>query len=236
MVCVIGLGISLSYGMFYASKKDTVITTENKENGSDTISDNNRKEADNRTKVEDEKVTEADISKSNIASTVESNTADNKESSNVTEDKSGDTDNNTASTTKNNSTVATTTTANSKTCSISISCTSILSHMDNLTSGKEAYVPADGVILGTTKMTIEDGDTVFDILTRVCGNKGIQIEYNYTPAYGSYYIEGINQLYEFDCGDGSGWTYYVNGSEPGVGCSLCIVEDGDKITFDFLCR
>ena len=216
MVCVIGLGISLSYGMFYASKKDTVITTENKENGSDTISDNNRKEADNRTKVEDEKVTEADISKSNIASTVESNTADNKESSNVTEDKSGDT--------------------NSKTCSISISCTSILSHMDNLTSGKEAYVPANGVILGTTKMTIEDGDTVFDILTRVCGNKGIQIEYNYTPAYGSYYIEGINQLYEFDCGDGSGWTYYVNGSEPGVGCSSYVVEDEDKITFDFLCR
>ena len=33
----------------------------------------------------------------------------------------------------------------------------------------------------------------------------IQLEFSYTPLYASYYIEGINHLYEFDVGPESGW-------------------------------
>ena len=29
--------------------------------------------------------------------------------------------------------------------------------------------------------------------------------------YGSYYVQGINYLFEFDGGQGSGWMYKVNG-------------------------
>lgn len=32
--------------------------------------------------------------------------------------------------------------------------------------------------------------------------------------YNSAYIEGINNLYEFDCGELSGWMYKVNGLVP----------------------
>ena len=32
-------------------------------------------------------------------------------------------------------------------------------------------------------------------------------------------MEGINNLYEFSCGDLSGWIYSVNGSFPSISCS-----------------
>ena len=32
--------------------------------------------------------------------------------------------------------------------------------------------------------------------------------------YNSYYVEGIGNLYEFDCGSESGWMYKVNGWFP----------------------
>ena len=44
----------------------------------------------------------------------------------------------------------------------------------------------------------------------------------YTPLYKSYYVEGINQLYEFDCGKNSGWMYSVNGEYPNYGASSYI--------------
>lgn len=40
------------------------------------------------------------------------------------------------------------------------------------------------------------------------------MESNWTPAYNSAYIEGIGNLYEFDCGNLSGWMYSVNGVWP----------------------
>ena len=48
---------------------------------------------------------------------------------------------------------------------------------------------------------------------------GIQISSKYTPLYNSYYVEGINQLYELDCGKNSGWMYSVNGTFPNYGAS-----------------
>ncbi len=107
--------------------------------------------------------------------------------------------------------------------------------MDNLRSGLEVYVPADGVILPTTQVTFSEGETVFDVLKRVCSAAGIQIEYSYTPIYGSYYIEGINNLYEFDCGSLSGWEYKVNGWFPNYGCSSYTLADGDVIVWCYTC-
>ena len=56
-----------------------------------------------------------------------------------------------------------------------------------------------------------------------------------TPVYGSAYIEGINNLYEFDCGDLSGWMYSVNGVFPNVGCSQVQAAEGDVICFVYTC-
>ena len=125
--------------------------------------------------------------------------------------------------------------AKKKTCTISIECSTILSNWDDLDPAKADYVPSSGWILSTTTVEFEDGETVFDVLKRVCKNKGIQMESSYTPMYSSYYIEGIHNLYEFDCGQQSGWMYRVNGWYPNYGCSSYTLKDGDKIEWKYTC-
>lgn len=126
--------------------------------------------------------------------------------------------------------------ADTKQCTITIRCDTILDNMDNLTAGKEAYVPANGVILDTSTVEFSEGETVFDVLQRVCDYAGIQLEYSWTPMYDSYYIQGINNLYEFDCGAQSGWMFKVNGWFPNYGCSKYTLEDGDDIVWCFTCN
>lgn len=120
-------------------------------------------------------------------------------------------------------------------CTISIVCDTILNNLDKLRDGKEAFVPANGVILAASSISISDGDTVFDVLKKACELADIQLEYSYTPLYGSYYIEGINNLYEFDCGEQSGWMYKVNGVFPNDGCSAYYLSAGDEIVFCYTC-
>lgn len=120
-------------------------------------------------------------------------------------------------------------------CSISISCKNILNNMDLVDENKKAYVPTDGVILKKTEVPIRHGDTVFDVLRRITKEKGIQMEYSYTPMYGSMYIEGIGNLYEFDCGNLSGWMYSVNGVFPGFGCSKYVLNGGEVIRWLYTC-
>ena len=121
-------------------------------------------------------------------------------------------------------------------CTITIRCDTILDNLDNLDAGKEAYVPSNGVILATSNVEFEDGETVFDVLNRVCEYAGIQLEYSWTPLYSSYYVEGINNLYEFDCGNESGWMYKVNGWFPNYGCSSYTLKDGDDIVWCYTCN
>lgn len=122
------------------------------------------------------------------------------------------------------------------TCTVQINCSSILDNMDKLKEGKADYVPASGTVLGTVTVTFTEGETAFDVLKRVCSSYGIQLEYSYTPVYGSYYVEGINNLYELDCGSGSGWHYYINGSSPGYGCSSYNMLDGDSMVWNYYCQ
>lgn len=120
-------------------------------------------------------------------------------------------------------------------CTITIRCKTILDNMDNLTAGKDKYVPSNGIILATSTVEFAKGETVFDVLQRACSYAGIHLEYSWTPMYNSYYIEGINHLYEFDCGPQSGWMYKVNGWFPNYGCSSYTLKDGDNIVWDYTC-
>ena len=121
-------------------------------------------------------------------------------------------------------------------CTIEIRCDTILSNKQDLRPGLDVYVPDSGTILPTTTVTFTEGETVFDVLKRICDERSIQIEYSYTPMYGSYYIEGINHLYEFDCGQQSGWMYKVNGWFPNYGCSSYKLEAGDTIVWAYTCK
>ena len=123
----------------------------------------------------------------------------------------------------------------SHTCTISIECSTILDNMDDLKKSKKDFVPSDGWILYASEVEYTPGETVYDVLYRVCRETDIHMEASYTPAYSSYYVEGINQLYEFDCGSLSGWMYSVNGWFPNYGCSKYEVSDGDVIEWKYTC-
>lgn len=122
-----------------------------------------------------------------------------------------------------------------RTCSIAIYCDTILNNWDSLEPEKAGYVPSDGVLLYPLTVEFEDGETVFDLLSRVCASAGIPLEYSWTPLYDSYYVEGIGNLYEFDCGDNSGWMYQVNGWFPNYGCSSYTLSDGDVVVWRYTC-
>ena len=121
------------------------------------------------------------------------------------------------------------------TCTISISCATILNNMDKLDSSKKELVPPDGCILQEISVEYSEGESAFDILKKVCTEKKIHLEFSQTPVYNSIYIEGINNIYEFDCGSMSGWIYHINGNSYNYSCSEYIVNDGDKIEFLYIC-
>lgn len=121
----------------------------------------------------------------------------------------------------------------SLTATLSIDCKTILDDMEDFNKDKLSVLPSDGIILKPTKVTFYEGETVFDVLLRECKARGIHMEYVMTPKYNSNYIEGIHNLYEFDCGRWSGWMYNVNGWYPNYGCSRYPVKDGDVIEWKF---
>lgn len=150
-------------------------------------------------------------------------------------------------TTKKYTTVPETTEAAVKYCTVSISCVKALENKDKLKSGKEQFLPSDGYILHEVKMSFTQGETAFDILKRACAenvctdgctycrSQGIQYEASFSAGYGNWYVEGIHQLYEKDCGSRSGWMYRVNGSFPNYGSSAYTVRDGDRIEWIYTC-
>lgn len=101
---------------------------------------------------------------------------------------------------------------------------------------KAPYVPEDGVILPVTTVEFAPGETVFQVLQRVCEASELQLEYSWTPLYDSYYVEGINHLYEFDCGFESGWMYKVDGWFPNYGCSAYELQGGEEIVWYYTCK
>ena len=121
------------------------------------------------------------------------------------------------------------------TCRFSIECSTILNNLAMLDADKLEMVPFNGTILAATTVTCYEGESVFDVLQRVCRENGIHMESSWTPIYNSAYVEGIHNLYEFDCGNLSGWMYRVNGWYPNYGCSRYQLQQGDVVEWRYTC-
>ena len=121
------------------------------------------------------------------------------------------------------------------TCTLSVRCDTILNNMKSVDKEKVELVPLDGVILAPTTVTFYEGESVFNLLQREMKRAKIHMEFRNTPIYNSAYIEGINNLYEFDVGELSGWMYKVNGWFPNYGCSRYSVQQGDLIEWVYTC-
>ena len=114
-------------------------------------------------------------------------------------------------------------------------CSTILNNLSQLDGNKAELVTSNGVILPKQTVTFYEGESVFDVLQRLCRDKSIHMESSWTPIYNSAYIEGIHNLYEFDCGSLSGWMYRVNGWYPNYGCSRYQLEQGDVVEWRYTC-
>lgn len=120
-------------------------------------------------------------------------------------------------------------------CTLSIRCDTVLDNWDDLDAEKAELVPPDGILLAETGVSFQEGESAFDALKRACRDNGVHLEFSTTPGYGSAYIEGIGNLYEFDCGPRSGWLYKVNGQVSNLACSAYTLQSGDRVEFLYSC-
>ena len=122
------------------------------------------------------------------------------------------------------------------TCTLEIRCDTLLTQLDKVPAEKVNLVPEDGIMLAATEVEFIGGESVFDVFRKVLREEKIHFEYVDASAYDSVYIEGIGNIYEFDCGPQSGWMFSVNDVYPGLGCSAYTLADGDVIVFSYTCN
>lgn len=103
-------------------------------------------------------------------------------------------------------------------------------HLEDKWAG---IVPASGIIMNTTTFSVDKGSTVFDVLC-IARDK-YKFHMQYSGSSDSVYIEGINNLYEFDGGRWSGWMYCVNGWYPNYGCGAYVLKGGESIEWNYTC-
>lgn len=120
-------------------------------------------------------------------------------------------------------------------CTLSVRCDTIFENIEWFNKDKFDILPENGVIYPEQMVSFTEGESVFDVLLREMVKNKIHFEYMDNPLYKTAYIEGIANIYEFDCGELSGWMYRVNGTFPGYGCSKYILKNGDKIEWIYTC-
>lgn len=107
------------------------------------------------------------------------------------------------------------------TVTLSISCATAV--------GKSDQAPEDGWILQPVEAVLADGETALSLLQAQTRAAGIPMEVS------GGYVEGIANLYEFDCGDLSGWMCAVNGQFLSVGAGEYSLNAGDQVAWLYTC-
>jgi len=119
------------------------------------------------------------------------------------------------------------------TITLSVRTETLIDNIHLLDREKHELVPENGLIFPETIVTVQSGDSVFDVLQREMRNAGIHMAFRNAPFNASVYIEAINNIYEFDAGSLSGWKYRVNGTFPSASSSSHIVNPGDAVDWLF---
>lgn len=84
---------------------------------------------------------------------------------------------------------------------------------------------AGGSVSGGATATFAQGATAYDALM-ACG-----LSVNASESQYGVYVNAIGGLAEKEHGGKSGWVYTVNGADPGVSCSTCVLRDGDSVSW-----
>ena len=180
--------------------------------------------------------TTTDIKKHTTATTASATVTTSKKIENTSEkttQKTNEKKSTTKSAVSKTTTKKQTTTSSTITCTVTVECKSILNHMDNLKAGHESYVPSDGYIINESTVTLDNGSSAYDAVKAACNNNNVSLN-TVSSSYGKY-IAGFNNIDEKDCGNQSGWLYFVNGSSPSKSCSKYILSNGDNVVFSYTC-
>ena len=118
---------------------------------------------------------------------------------------------------------------------LSVSAKTLLDKEDSMNPEKWELVPKDGWIFPAEKVEFFEGESAFNVLLREMKKNKIHMEFIMTPLYNSNYIQGIGNLYEFDCGELSGWMYAVNDLSPNFGTSNYTLKNGDVVKLLYTC-
>ncbi|WP_422487040.1 DUF4430 domain-containing protein [Gudongella sp. DL1XJH-153] len=118
---------------------------------------------------------------------------------------------------------------------LSVSVKTLLDKEEAINPEKWELVPEDGWIFPAQKVEFYEGESVFNVLLREMKKNKIHMEYVMTPIHNSNYIEGIGNIYEFDCGELSGWMYSVNDISPSLGTSNYLLKEGDTVRLLYTC-
>ena len=121
------------------------------------------------------------------------------------------------------------------TCTLSVSCKALTEHNQSFSRDKVDLVPADGVLFAAREVEFYAGENVFQVLRRELKQAKMHMEFVRTPLHDSVYIEGIHNIYEFDCGELSGWMYKVNEEFPSYSSGQYLLADGDVVEWMFTC-
>ncbi len=119
---------------------------------------------------------------------------------------------------------ATTATGETVTASISIRC--------DVIKGEAPHVPDDGVVLEEVEITLPEGSTSYDLLVEACKANKLHLDKE-ASAFGSAYVKGMANIYEFDFGELSGWMYCVNDHYSDIGAGEYKLKDGDHIQWHY---
>ena len=91
----------------------------------------------------------------------------------------------------------------------------------------EVYGKDKELILDSVLIKYKDNLSVADISKGACKYKNIPISFSGIGTM--VYVQGINNLFEFDNGPESGWLYCVNGEFQGTSSGSLIAKDGDCV-------
>ena len=100
---------------------------------------------------------------------------------------------------------------------------------EDMTNSETTAENTNGTIEIITKRScyITDGETVYDLLVRTLQQDNIAIG-SQSSAYGRY-VTTIAGYAAGDNGANSGWSFYVNGSIPELGCDAYKLQKDDEV-------
>lgn len=96
-------------------------------------------------------------------------------------------------------------------CTIEISCRSLLEPGTKLKKGIRELIPENGVIISKQEVKTTDETSVLKATAKLCKEKKIPFIYKGFANGETGYVEGIYEIFEKDAGKTSGWMYRYNG-------------------------